>query len=162
MRTALTAACAAMALTFAAAAPATAQTSGAIPNGGVTAQELQRFLQSKGLPAEVKRGDNGQQYLASKADDIIFTIILYDCNSPPRCASVRFVADFDVDERMSAAKANEWNVQKRYVKAYIDENGDPSIDYDVNTSPGKTWEGFDDDFGVWVGLMTDFTKFIGW
>jgi hypothetical protein len=68
---------------------------------------------------------------------------------------------FDLDKGLTADKINEWNLGKRYIKAYIDSEGDPWGQYDVNLSPGRTYEGLDDDFGVWRLTLPVFKSFIG-
>lgn len=153
----LLAAGAALVLALSAAAPANA---GPIPNGGVTVEDMVRFLQSKGYKAEIKSGDNGR-YISSASGGINFDVDFYDCNAG-RCASVQFQAGFDLDKGMSAAKINEWNRDKRYMKAYIDSSSDPHVGYDVNTSPGRTYEGLADDFSVWISTLPTFATFIGW
>ncbi len=161
MRLKLAAAAAAFGLAFAAAGGAAAQ-SGPIPNGGVTIEDLVRFLQNKGFKAEVKRATNGDRYISSASSGINFEIVPYDCNTGSRCASVQFSSSFDLNQGLSAARINEWNTTKRYVKAHIDDEGDPYARYDANTSPGGSWEAFADDFSVWTNILGEFTKFIGW
>ena len=62
---------------------------------------------------------------------------------------------------ITAAKINEWNNTKRYARAVIDANGDPSLRYDANLSPARTYEGFADDFSIFRGFLSDFKTFIG-
>ena len=157
LKTTIVAAGAALALGLAFAAPASAAP---IPNGGVTVPDMVKFLQGKGYKAEVKSGSTGQ-YIASAGNGVNFDVYFYDCNAG-RCASVQFEAGFDLANGMTAAKINEWNRDKRYMKAYIDSGMDPHVSYDVNTSPGRTWEGLADDFGVWTGTIGTFSTFIGY
>lgn len=148
---------AALTLGLVAAAPASAAP---IPNGGITVREMATFLQGKGYKAEIKSGSTGQ-YLSSAGAGVNFDVYFYDCTSG-RCASVQFEAGFDLTNGITAAKINEWNRDKRYMKAYVDSGNDPHVSYDVNTSPGRTYEGLADDFGVWTGTLPTFASFIGW
>jgi hypothetical protein len=156
LKTTLLAAGAALALGLACAAPASAAP---IPNGGVTIPDMVKFLQGKGYKAEVKSGSTGQ-YVSSAAGGVNFDIYFYDCDKG-RCASVQFEAGFDLSNGLSASKINEWNRDKRYMKAYVDSGNDPHVSYDVNTSPGRSYEGLADDLGVWTGTLPTFAQFIG-
>jgi len=157
LKTAMMAAGAVLALSLVSTAPAAA---GPIPNGGVTVEDMVRFLQSKGYKAEVKSGSTGR-YIASATGGVNFDVYFYDCVSG-RCASVQFEAGFDLTNGITTAKINEWNRDKRYMKAYVDSGADPHVSMDANTSPARTYEGLADDFGVWTGTLPAFAQFIGW
>jgi hypothetical protein len=156
-RTMIAAAGAALTLGALAAGPASAA---AIPDGGVTIEDMARFLQSKGYKAEIK-GTGADRYIASGAGGLNFVVYFYDCRSS-RCASIRFEADFDLTDGLSMAKINEWNTNKRYLKGNLDAHNDPIATYDVNTSPSRTYEGLTDDMGVWTDTLPTFAKFIGY
>jgi opacity protein-like surface antigen len=136
-----------------------------IPAGGLTVPELAAWLQQGGYKAEVKTTKAGDPYISSAAEGVSFEIYMYDCKAG-RCASLQLTAGFDLKDPGlpgGAAKINEWNMGKRYLKAYVDSTGDPWAQYDINLSPGETYEGLDDDFkNVWVSGLPEFKKFIGW
>jgi hypothetical protein len=157
LKTTMMAAGAALALALMTTAPASAAP---IPDGGVTVEDMVRFLQSKGYKAEVKSGTNGR-YIASAAAGVNFDVYFYDCVRS-RCASVQFEAGFDLTNGITTSKINEWNRDKRYLKAYVDSGSDPHVSMDANTSPARTYEGLADDFGVWTGTLPLFATFIGW
>lgn len=159
LKTTLIAATAALGLSLCAAGAASAQ-SGAIPSGGVTVEEMVRFLQNKGFKAEVKTGTSGR-YIASAASGVNFDVYFYDCRGS-RCASVQFSAGFDLTNGTTLSVVNNWNREKRYLKAYMDSENDPYVQYDANTSPARTWEGLADDFGVWTSTLPMFTRHINW
>jgi hypothetical protein len=139
------------------AAPAMAKD---IPAGGLTIQEMQQWLLNEGYRAQIKNYQDGDQYISSSAEGTNFTIDMYDCKNG-RCASLQFESAFDLTNGISAAKVNEWNNTKRYARAVIDDQGDPSLRYDANLSPARTYEGFSDDFAIFRGFISDFKTFIG-
>ena len=57
---------------------------------------------------------------------------------------------------------NDWNMNKRWVRAYVDKENDPWVEYDVDLAPGGTYEGLKDQFGIWQDALSHFRKFIGW
>lgn len=129
---------------------------------GMTGAEVAKWLQASGYKAELTTDDTGDPMIKSAASGVNFTVYFYDCTAKPRCKAIQFAASFDLKQPMSAAKINEWNRQNRYLKAYIDDEGDPYVQYDVNLNAGRTTAVLDDDFGVWTSMIDDFTTFIGW
>ena len=136
-----------------------------IPDGGMTINEIVSWLQDGGYKAQIKALDNGDKYVQSAAEGVNFDIYLYDCKAD-RCASIQFSAGFNMTKpglAGGATKINEWNTTKRYIKAYIDTDNDPWAQYDVNLSPGATYEALDDNCkNVWISSLPTFEKFIGW
>ena len=136
-----------------------------IPAGGMTLPEVVKWLQDGGYKAEIKNLQSGEKYITSAAEGVNFDIYMYDCKAD-RCASMQWAAGFNMTKPglpNGVTKINEWNTTKRYVKAYVDATGDPWAQYDVNLSPGQTYEGLDDAFkNVWVRSLPAFKTFIGW
>lgn len=129
---------------------------------GLTSAEVAKWLQDAGYTATVGVDEAGDPKISSAVDGINFNVYFYDCEAKPRCKAIQFSAGFDLDTPLAAAKINEWNKANRYLKAYIDEQGDPHVDYDVNLNAGRTKEGLDDDFSVWTSMVGDFATFVGW
>ena len=129
---------------------------------GMTGPEVVSWLQKGGYKAELTKDESGDPMINSAADGHNFKIYFYDCDAAKRCKALQFSAGFDLKEPLKYEKINEWNRKNRYLKAYLDDDGDPYVQYDVNVNAGRTITGLDDDFGVWTGMIGDFTKFIDW
>lgn len=135
---------------------------GPIADGGLTAKEVARWLQDQGYKAELKVGESGKPYVRSAAEGVSFSIYLYDCKAGDRCASLQFSASFDLDKPMDLKVVNAWNRDKRFLKAYLDDEGDPFVEYDASVSPGGSYEALNDDFLVWTSTLPAFKSHIGW
>lgn len=157
MRLKLAAATAALAWACAAGAVAAKD----LPAGGMTLQEVAAWLQDQGYKAELKTDDSGDRYIASAAEGVNFDVHAYDCTGG-RCTSIQMVAGFDLDDGLSLEQANDWNRGKRYAKAYLDDERDPYIDFDINLSPGGTEAALNDNLGVWLMMLPAFRSHIGW
>ena len=127
---------------------------------GMTLKEVQTWLLDSGYKAE-KAKDKDDEYLKSAADGVTFEVHMYDCKKD-RCASIQMIAGFDLDQKLSMEKVNDWNSGKRFVDCFIDEEGDPWFTYDINLSPGGTREALDDNFGVWLMFLPDMKEMAGW
>lgn len=132
-----------------------------IQDGGVTAEEVARELQAMGYKAEIGKDNGGDPKIASGLDGSRFTIWFYGCKKGPRCASVQFEAAFDLKDGMSLAKINEWNRDKRFGSAYLDDEMDPYIQYDVDFERGATTEAIANAIEVWAAILPPFKDFIG-
>lgn len=128
---------------------------------GMTAKEVQAWLSESGYRAELAKDDEGESYVKSASDGVNFDAHLYDCKKD-RCASMQFIAGFDMDTKLELAKINAWNSDKRYVDGFIDDEGDPWFTYDLNLSPGGSREALDDDFAVWLSFIPDMKELAGW
>lgn len=132
-----------------------------ISDAGLTVEELLAFMKSAGFDAKIEKTDQGEPYVSTSKDGINFDLDLYDCDKA-KCRAVQFVASFDLKEPLSAAKANEWNLQKRYVRVYLDKGGDPVFAYDANLAPGGSYEALQDDLDVFVQFLPEMLEHIGW
>jgi hypothetical protein len=135
-----------------------------VPQGGVTIEEVAAWLHDAGYKAEIKQVDKtSEPYIASGADGVSFDVYLDDCKEK-RCASLEFTAGFTLEGGLKGGvdKVNEWNRDKRWVRAYLDKDKDPWAEMDVSVTPGRTWEAVDDDFSTWCSMLDHFKTFIGW
>lgn len=133
-----------------------------INTGGMTGPEVAAWLQKAGYKAELTKDADNDPMINSAAEGQTFKIYFYDCDEAKRCKALQFSAGFDLKEGLKLEKVNEWNRKNRYLKAYLDDDMDPYVQYDINVNAGRTFAGLDDDFGVWTGMISDFTTFIDW
>jgi len=129
---------------------------------GMTGPEVAAWLQKAGYKAELTTDSDDDPMINSAAEGQTFKIYFYDCDKAKRCKALQFSAGFDLKEGLKLEKVNEWNRKNRYLKAYLDDDLDPYVQYDVNVNAGRNFAGLDDDFGVWTGMISDFTTFIDW
>lgn len=132
-----------------------------IPDAGLTVEEVLAFMKSAGFDAKIAKTDAGEPYVTTEKDGVKFDVDLYDCRDS-RCRAVQFVASFDLKDPLPLAKANEWNLKKRYVRAYLDGSGDPIFAYDANLAPGGSYEALQDDLDVFVQFFPEILQHIGW
>ena len=139
--------------------PATASAA-ALPDGGVSAQEMAQVLRAKGYQTEILAGDDGEPKIRSSAGDTRFVVYLFGCQKRTRCASIQFASGFQA-ERIAPARIAEWNATKRFGRASQDEDGDPWLEMDVELAHGgstellaanlERWESVLGAYGRWVG-----------
>jgi hypothetical protein len=105
-----------------------------------TARALDRVVESLDLPAlvEVMRGEG---YAVEVREDrfVEWKIEGYRCQMfiADDSESIQFHSSFS-DGSATLRKANEWNSTKRYSRCYIDEDGDPHLELDLDLAGGVT------------------------
>lgn len=159
MKTTITMLAAAAVLTLAGGSSAAAQE--LINKDGMTGPEVAKWLQAAGYKAELTKDKAGDPKILSATGGVNFTVYFYDCVKE-RCKALQFSAGFNLNDGLALAKINEWNKTHRYLKAWLDDENDPYVEYDVNVNAGRTMAGLNDDFDVWVDFLDSFTTFIGW
>ena len=133
-----------------------------IPDKGMTVEEVAAFVKSAGFDPKIDKTEQGQSYVHSATQGgVNFNIDLYDCTEG-RCRALQFVASFDLKAPLAADKANAWNMNKRYLRLYLDKDGDPTFLYDANVAPGGTYEALQDDMDVFMQFLQEGMEHIGW
>jgi hypothetical protein len=132
-----------------------------LPVGGLTVEEVAKWLQDAGYKAEIQTAKDGTKNVKTAADGTDIYVDMYDC-SVPKCTSIQFSAGFNTTGAWNATKMNDFNRDNRWVKAYVDSKDDPWIQMDVDLYPGGTKEGLDDHFTVFHQLLVSFKKYINW
>ena len=134
-------------------------------NANVTAdpQVLAALVRSEGYKVTIDHTDDGDPFLQTDVDGTPFTIFLNNCIAGKSCRTVQFYAGFSVSTPRRLDLINRWNQQKRFAKAYIDDQNDPRLEMDLNLAGGGVARGnFLENFRVWIRLLTAFKKHIGW
>jgi len=130
-----------------------------LPDGGVTAQEVAAIMKSEDFPVEIGSDKDGDPLIRSSTKDVKFGVFFYGCNGKPRCDSIQFSAGFSV-KGMTPAKIAQWNRTKRFGRAWADDEADPWVEMDMDLEHGATTEAVANDLDRWIGVITEFQKYI--
>ncbi len=96
----------------------------------VTSAQVKSIMVSEGFAVETS--DSGK--LIWKIDGYKTAMLLGDDG-----LSLQFYAAFS-GGGSSLAKVNKWNKEKRYSRSYIDDDGDPALELDLDVTGGVTRE----------------------
>ncbi len=121
-------------------------------------------MQKAGFLVTRDTADDGTPRLNSKVSGISFRVYFYGCEEATNpCTSVQFSAGYDLDNPLSALKINEWNSDYRYVRTYIDDEGDPYIKFDLWLDGDGMGRGnFAENLDIWRSQVESFEDFIDW
>lgn len=128
-------------------------------------QSVARALVASGYRAEMKKDGEGDPMIMSASSGTKFGVSFYNCTNHANCATVQFHAGFDTDpgKAPSLEKINAWNRTQRFGRAYLDNEGDPVIEMDIDLDDGGMSQPlFLDNLEFWVSVLAQFEKEIGW
>ena len=141
-------------------------TAATITSAEVTADNagaVMKAMQDFGWVATMGADSDGDPKISSQVSDTKFSVYFYGCDNNVNCRSIMIKAGYDLNSGMSALKINEWNREKRFAKAYIDDEGDPILEMDVNLyADGVGDENFADTLDWWRLTVENFEEFIDW
>jgi hypothetical protein len=150
----------AMAAIVAALTAAAAASAAPIPEGGVTVDDVAEALQAQGYKAEIGRDQMGDPMITSALEGASFRVLFYDCERG-RCAAIQFATAFDLKDGLTLSEINSWNRQRRFGRAYLDDEMDPFVEYDVDLEAGATTEAIENAVEVWEAVVPHFIRHIG-
>jgi hypothetical protein len=127
----------------------------AIPDGGLTLEEVVAWLQSGGYSAKVVTAESGKRHIITNSHGTPFDIFTPGCESG-RCSSIELVVAFACKGKFDESQLNQWNREIPWCKAYYDSVNDPSLDMDIALSPGGTYESLNDQFLTWNSVLGKF------
>lgn len=157
----LTAALAAIWVGFA--GPASAQTEAEKVLLGVTPEDVAGVVQEAGFRAKIGKTSDGLHQISSKTQGIDFYIYVVDCdtNLSKDCITLTFGAYLAPNTKLTADAMNQWNADRKFTRAFVDEAGDPSLEMDVSTY-GVTHKYLLDLIDVWDTRVGKFLDHINW
>jgi hypothetical protein len=127
-----------------------------IPPGGFTVGDVVTWLQSKGYQAQIVTGTDGTAHVASASGGVDFGVYMFDCKDD-RCGSMQFSAGFTTNGKFDTTRMNDWNRDYRWTRGYFDKEKDPWVEYDIDLTPGGTYELLNDQFKIWEAALARFT-----
>lgn len=73
--------------------------------------------------------------------------------------NLQFYASFK--RKTTLGRINDWNASKRYTRAYLDKDGDPVLEADLDLEGGVSYGAVAEFFKTWVTSVKLFTQHIG-
>jgi hypothetical protein len=146
---------AALALCLASAAQVQARS---IPDDGVSLEDVTAWLKGQGQDATIKDDGGGHKIVSSTLNGVKFGVYMFDCKGE-RCGSIQFAAGWPTNGKIPASRVNEWNRTKRWARGYLDTSNGIWLEFDVDLTPGGTYELLDDNFATWKKTVDGFKEF---
>ena len=124
---------------------------------------LVEALQDGGYAARLGTDKVGDPMITSGVGGTSFQIFFYNCTDNTECATVQFHSGYDMRDPVSLERINEWNSKERFGRAYLDDEGDPILEMDVDLDDGGVSELlFIDNVEFWASVLGNFERHIGY
>jgi capsule polysaccharide export protein KpsC/LpsZ len=115
----------------------------------VSTEQLQKMLESMGYEVE-----------QPKEDVLQFAIEGHTALVINKKKNVQLYSYFKKQKKMDLKKVNEWNATKRFSRAYLDQDGDAVIEWDIDLEGGTTAGALKESIRTYrLGVMT-FVRFL--
>jgi Putative bacterial sensory transduction regulator len=130
--------------------------------GAGNVQTIAQIIQAQGLPAEIKTPSDENPYIESKYSNLKFLILFMNCNDENKnCKTLQFYMGYNDAKETTLEELNSWNRDKRFARAYRDNEGDPVLEMDVDLDfNGIPRENVGEAVNTWKSLMDAFQKHI--
>jgi Putative bacterial sensory transduction regulator len=102
----------------------------------LTPQTIRKSLASAGYGAELVQTDNEGRALIRTGSDMRTAMHLYGCTKA-RCTSV-LLRTFLKNSKLQIGDLNRINAAMRFIKVYLDDDGDVAIEMDVDLARNAT------------------------
>jgi hypothetical protein len=110
--------------------------------------------------AELGRDELADPLIRGRIGDRPYFVYFYGCQSGRACTNLMFSARWESDH-FTDKSMGDWNRKKRFGKAYLDADGNPALELNVNLFGGVSRANLDDTFDWWRLLMAEFAEYYG-
>lgn len=132
-----------------------------LPAGGLTRQEVADWLGRHSLTPTIHNDSEGRSIVSSAVSGVNFDIYFLDC-AGDRCAAIQYAAGWTPLAGGTPDHVNQWNRDHRNIRAYLDSHNNVFGEYDIDISPGGSWEQMDQGLNRWSNAVAAFkTFFVG-
>jgi hypothetical protein len=123
----------------------------------ISGDEMVEILRDEGHGPELTTDGGGDPLIRFKSEGLNCHVVFYGVTAG-RGLSIQFRCGFR--EKPAIAKVNDWNRQKRFVKAYLDHEDDLIITMDVDLEGGVTRAHVIEQLNTWRSGFIACARFI--
>lgn len=125
---------------------------------GASVDEILNLARGHGS-ATLETQANGDPQISGKMEGIAYRIYFMNCSDGADCEDLTLYSGFQ-DNHAGLESMHEWNVSNRFSKAFIDDDDDAAIEWDINLEHGVSRDNFDANLAVWSQVLKAFAEHI--
>ena len=103
---------------------------------------------------------NGDPQITGKVNGITYQIYFRNCTDNKNCEDLNFYLGF-LDLKPTLEVINDWNMNKRFSRAYLDQDQDAVVEMDLDMVKGISPEYLDSQIGLWTLVVGQFADHVG-
>lgn len=121
-------------------------------------RKIAALLTERGYKAELIDTKDGT-YIRSADSGVPVSIFFLNCSNKTDCTTIQFYTGFSDLGTVSLSTINSWNREHRFARAYIDVEGDPVIEMDVDMDAnGLDRANFYSNFDIFLASIPQFRE----
>ena len=122
---------------------------------------IKAIVESQGWPATIVAKEGDDPYIESTRSGLKFLVLFMNCEEGQKCKTLQYYMGFSDAKDVSLERLNQWNKDKRFARAYKDDEGDPVLEMDVDLDfAGIPRENVGETFNTWASLMDSFREYV--
>jgi len=123
----------------------------------ISGEELLELFQEMGFVAELDAFGDGTPLLRFQVEGLKCLLLFYGIEGDGRARSLQFRAIFS--DPITLQKINEWHRSKRFPKAYLDSDGNVTVDMDIFLEGGVSRQHIKDRILSWRSGFLSFLSY---
>ena len=127
---------------------------------GVSGAEVVKVLQDAGYRAQLDKDDDGDPRIVTRMSGATVHVVFYDC-AQDRCGSLQLAVALDLERGFTLEGINRFNSQYRYVRAYLDDEMDPYLQFDFEVLHTSSSEHIASQVDLWEDVLGKFLQATG-
>lgn len=123
--------------------------------------QLASVLERAGYAPEM-RTHSGERFITAQTNGYKFMVLPQGCDdTKSNCRSVQFFIAFDPQKSPSLEAINSYARDNRWGRVYLDKDGDPALEFDLDLERGgMSEELFLDNVAYWEAAVGAYAKFV--
>jgi hypothetical protein len=105
--------------------------------------------------ASLSKDGMGDPLIEGVIEEKDYRLLFYNCTEGRDCKSLKFSATWEAED-LTDAMMSDWNREQRFGKAYLDKEGQATVEMNVNLHGGVTRANFDDTIDWWRLVLSEF------
>lgn len=123
-------------------------------------EAIAAVIREKGFDVTMAEDDDGDPMLKAEGRGYSFVVFFYGCTGNRDCTTLGFYSYF-ADGTSDVTKLNAWNRDNRFGRAYVDKDGDPVVEMDLDLDDGGMPPLlFEDNIEFWMLVMAQYAKYV--
>ena len=123
----------------------------------VSGEEMAAIMRDGGFSPELTTDSQGDPLIRFKVEGFRSRVLFYGVERG-KSASLQFAAGFE--HPLPVEAVNEWNRTKRFGKVYLDPDGDPFIEFDLDLYGGVSAAHIEQAVSRWRSVLLRFTALL--
>ncbi|HMO75074.1 MAG TPA: YbjN domain-containing protein [Sphingopyxis sp.] len=127
-----------------------------------TPAAIATLVESRGWQTETVSEAGEPPYIKATRGGELYVIAFMNCTDGKNCKTLQLFMGFTDAKDVPLEKFNEWNRDRRFARAYRDEDGDPVLAMDIDLDfAGLPRENVGELFNTWTDSMESYRTFVG-